>query len=43
MRPNKKRRLRSNSGHPPDDWNQLLAEARAEGLRLQHFAASITP
>lgn len=22
------------SGHPPDDWNQLLAEARAEGVRL---------
>jgi toxin YhaV len=29
------------SGHPPDDWNQLLAEARAEGLRLQRFAAGI--
>ncbi|MES2831553.1 MAG: type II toxin-antitoxin system YhaV family toxin [Pseudomonadota bacterium] len=27
------------SGHPPDDWNQLLAEARAEGQRLQQFAA----
>ncbi|MCW5221754.1 type II toxin-antitoxin system YhaV family toxin [Verminephrobacter aporrectodeae subsp. tuberculatae] len=26
-------------GHPPDDWNQLLTEARAEGLRLQRFAA----
>ena len=26
-------------GHPPDDWDQLLAEARAEGLRLQQFAA----
>ena len=26
-------------GKPPDDWNQLLAEARAEGLRLQRFAA----
>jgi toxin YhaV len=23
------------SGHPPDDWNQLLAEARAEYDRLQ--------
>lgn len=22
------------SGHPPDDWNQLLAEAQAEGVRL---------
>lgn len=31
------------SGHPPDDWNQLLAEARAEGQRLQRFAAGITP
>ena len=31
------------SGYPPDDWNQLLAEARAEGLRLQQFVATITP
>ena len=31
------------SGRPPDDWGQLLAEARAEGQRLQQFAASITP
>lgn len=31
------------TGHRPDDWNQLLAEARAEGQRLQHFAAGITP
>ena len=23
------------SGHPPDDWNQLLAEAQRDGLRLQ--------
>ena len=30
------------SGHPPDDWNQLLAEARAEGQRLQQFAGGIT-
>lgn len=30
-------------GHPPDDWNQLLAEARAEGQRLQQFAAASTP
>lgn len=29
------------SGHPPDDWTQLLAEARDEGLRLQRFAAGI--
>jgi len=31
------------SGHPPDDWNELLAEARAEGQRLQRFAAGIAP
>ena len=31
------------SGHPPDDWNQLLTEARAEGVRLQQFAAGIAP
>jgi toxin YhaV len=30
------------SDHPPDDWNQLLTEARAEGKRLQQFAAGIT-
>ncbi|NLC34898.1 MAG: hypothetical protein GX772_00350 [Alcaligenaceae bacterium] len=30
------------SGHPPDDWSQLLAEARAEGQRLQRFAAGIS-
>lgn len=29
------------SGHPPDDWSQLLAEAHAEGLRLQQFAAGL--
>lgn len=29
------------SGHPPDDWSQLLAEARAEGERLQRFAAGV--
>ena len=29
------------SGNPPDDWNQLLAEARAEGERLQRFAAGV--
>ena len=27
------------SGHPPDDWEQLLREARAESARLQQFAA----
>ena len=31
------------SGHPPGDWNQLLAEAQAEGQRLQQFAAGVTP
>lgn len=31
------------TGHPPGDWNQLLAEARAEGQRLQQFAAGIAP
>lgn len=31
------------SGHPPDEWNQLLTEARAEGQRLQRFSAAITP
>lgn len=29
------------SGHPPDDWNPLLAEARAEAQRLQQFAAGV--
>lgn len=29
------------SGHPPDDWDQLLAEARAEGQRLQQFATAL--
>lgn len=31
------------SGHPPDDWSQLLAEARAVGERLQRFAAGGAP
>lgn len=31
------------SGHPPDDWNQLLVEAHAEGQRLLQLAAAITP
>lgn len=31
------------SGHPPDNWNQLLAEVRAEGQRLQRFIAGIAP
>jgi toxin YhaV len=29
------------SGHPPDDWNQLLVEAHAERQRLQKFADGI--
>lgn len=29
------------SGHPPDDWNQLLAEARTEGDRLQRIATGV--
>lgn len=29
------------SGHPPDDWNQLLAEARTEGDRLPRIAAGV--
>lgn len=32
------------SGRPPNDWDQLLAEARAEGQqRVQWFAAGIAP
>jgi len=31
------------SGHPPDDWNQLLAEARATGRDLRQFAADFNP
>ena len=30
------------SGHPPDDWDQLLAEAQEEGQRLKHVAATVT-
>ena len=30
-------------GHPPGDWSQLLAEARAEAQRLQEFATEIKP
>jgi toxin YhaV len=29
------------SGHPPDGWNQLLAEARIEGDRLQRIAVGV--
>ena len=28
-------------GHPPDDWDELLAEAHAEGARLQRFAVDM--
>ena len=28
------------SGHPPDDWNQLLMEAQHDGLRLQQLITS---
>ena len=28
------------SGHPPDDWAQLLAEAKAKGDRFQRLASS---
>ena len=31
------------NGNPPGDWNQLLSEARAEGLRLEQFVAAIAP
>lgn len=27
-------------GHPPDDWNSLLAEAKAESVRLHQIAAA---
>lgn len=29
------------SGHPPDGWNQLLAEARTESDRLQRIAVGV--
>ena len=29
------------SGHPPDDWCQLLAEVRSEGERLKQFATGV--
>lgn len=29
------------SGHPPDDWNQLLTEARAEGDRLHRVSTGV--
>jgi toxin YhaV len=30
------------SGHPPNDWQALLMQARAEGRRLQEFSAILT-
>ncbi|NDP37315.1 MAG: type II toxin-antitoxin system YhaV family toxin [Rhodoferax sp.] len=30
------------SGHPPDDWHQLLVEARSEGARLQQVEAGFS-
>jgi toxin YhaV len=35
-------RKKLEGGHPADDWNQLLAEAQAEGQRLQRFATGLT-
>ena len=29
-------------GQPPDDWDRLLAEARAEATRLQKLVAQTT-
>ena len=29
------------SGHPPDDWNQLLAQARSESNRLRRLATGV--
>lgn len=31
------------SGHPPDDWDRLLEEARADGEGLQRIAAGVAP
>ena len=31
------------SGHPPSDWNQFLAEAQSKDQGLQQFAASAKP
>ena len=35
------RKMLENS-RPPDDWNELLAEAQAEGQRLQQLATAVT-
>jgi len=29
------------SGHPPDDWDQLLAEAQKESRRMQESLARV--
>jgi len=29
------------SGHPPDDWDRLLSEARAESIRMQQLTANV--
>jgi toxin YhaV len=29
------------SGHPPDDWNQLLNQAELEGHRLQRVFSTL--
>lgn len=31
------------SGHPPGDWNELLAQARADGDRLLRLASTLGP
>lgn len=31
------------SGHPPDDWDRLLAEADAESARLRQIKANFAP
>jgi toxin YhaV len=31
------------SGHPPDDWGELMAEAQAEAARLQRFVSGAAP
>ena len=31
------------NGHPPDDWDSLLAEAGAESKRMQKFVAGFQP
>lgn len=30
------------SGHPPDAWDEMLAEARTHGQRLERFASAVT-